>query len=122
MKHLNALCYDGLMKKSSDTAMLPFEAEDAAKILATKVRTARIVRGWTQDELAQRCDISKRTISSLEAGSVSVQLGFVLKVLWALDLIDDYIQSIKKVGLNDHEFALLEATQPVRVREKVRST
>ena len=101
--------------------MLPFEAEDAAKILAAKVRTARIVRGWTQDELAQRCEISKRTISNLEAGSVSVQLGFVLKVLWAVDLIDDFIRQIKHVGLNDHEFALLEATQPMRVREKGRS-
>ena len=100
--------------------MLPFEAEDAAKILAAKVRTARIVRGWTQDELAQRCEISKRTISSLEAGSVSVQLGFVLKVLWALDLIEDFTRQIKGVGLNDHEFALLEAAQPLRVRERGR--
>ena len=98
--------------------MLPFEAEDAAKMLAAKVRTARIVRGWTQGELAQRCEISKRTISNLESGSVGVQLGFVLKVLWAVDLIDDFIRQIKNVGLNDHEFALLEATQPMRVREK----
>lgn len=110
------------MKKSSATAMLPFEAEDAAKILAAKVRTARIVRGWTQDELAQRCEISKRTISNLEAGAVSVQLGFVLKVLWAVDLIDDFIQQIKDVGLNDHEFALLQATQPLRVRDKARGS
>ena len=109
------------MKKSSDTAMLPFEAEDAAKILAAKIRTARIVRGWTQDELAQRCEISKRTISNMEAGAVSVQFGFVLKVLWALDLIDDFIRQIRSVGVNDHEFALLEASQPLRVREKGRS-
>lgn len=108
------------MKKSSDTAMLPLEAEDAARILAAKVRTARIVRGWTQEELAQRCEISKRTISNLEAGAVSVQFGFVLKVLWALDLIEDFNTHIKSVGLNDHEFALLEATQPLRVREKGR--
>lgn len=106
------------MKKTSDTAMLPFEAEDAANILAAKIRTARIVRGWTQDELAQRCEISKRTISTLEAGSVSVQLGFVLKVLWAVGLIDDFIQQVKGIGLNDHEFALLESTLPKRVREQ----
>lgn len=101
--------------------MLPFEAEDAARILAAKIRTARIVRGWTQDELAQRCEISKRTISSLEAGSVGVQFGFVLKALWALDLIDDFIRHTRAVGLNDHEFALLEASQPLRVREKGKS-
>lgn len=102
--------------------MLPLEAEDAAKILSSKIRTARIVRGWTQDELAQRCEISKRTVSSLEAGSVSVQFGFVLKVLWALNLIDDFNTHIKNVGLNGHEFALLEAAQPLRVREKGRKS
>ena len=106
------------MKKSSDTGMLPFEAEDAAKILAAKIRTARVVRGWTQEELGERCGISKRTISTLEAGSVSVQLGFMLKVLWALDLINDFIRQIQAVGMNDHEFALLESTLPMRVREK----
>lgn len=109
-----------LMKKSSDTAMLPFEAEDAAMMLAAKIRTARIARGWTQDELAQRSEISKRTICNLEAGSVSVQFGFVLKVLWAVGLIEDFLKQIKAVGINDHEFALLEATQPMRVREKGR--
>lgn len=102
--------------------MLPFEAEDAAKILAAKIRIARIAREWTQEELALRCEISKRTISSLEAGSVSVQLGFVLKVLWALNLIDDFIHQIRGVGINDHEFALLESTQPMRVRPKFRTT
>ena len=108
------------MKKSSDSAMLPFEAEDAAKLLATKIRTARIARAWTQSELAERCEISKRTICNIEAGVVSVQFGFVLKVLWAVDLIDDFLKQIKSVGINDHEFALLEASQPLRVREKVR--
>ncbi|KGH11870.1 hypothetical protein P608_12210 [Comamonas thiooxydans] len=98
--------------------MLPFEAEDAAKILAAKIRSARIIRGWTQDELAQRCEISKRTISTLETGSVSVQLGFVLKVLWAVGLINDFIRQIESVGMNDHEFALLQATLPKRVRPK----
>ena len=91
------------------------------RILAGKVRTARIVRGWIQGELTQRCEISKRTISNLEAGSVSVQLEFLLKVLWTVDLINDFIRQIKSVGLNDHEFKLLEATQPLRVREKGRN-
>jgi transcriptional regulator with XRE-family HTH domain len=108
------------MKKSSDSSMLPFEAEDAAKLLAAKIRTARIARGWSQDELAQRCDISKRTISNIEAGAVSVQFGFLLKALWAVGLIDDFLKHIKAVGINDHEFALLEASQPLRVREKGR--
>lgn len=51
--------------------------------------------------------------------SAGVQLGFVLKALWAVDLIDDFIRQIKSVGLKDHVSALLEATQPMRVRGKV---
>ena len=98
--------------------MLPLEAEDAAQILAAKIRTARIVRAWTQEELAQRCDLSARTVYSIESGSVTVQLGFVLRALWALDLIDDFIQQIKDCGHNDREFALLEATLPKRVRNR----
>lgn len=103
------------MKKSSDTALLPFEAEHAAGILAAKVRTARIARGWTQAELASRSDLSERTVTSMEAGSVSVQMGFWLKALWALDLINDFINGIQAVGKNDHEFALLESKMPMRV-------
>lgn len=109
------------MKKSSDSALLPFEAEHAAAVLSAKVRTARIARGWTQVELALRSDLSARTVTSIEAGSVSVQLGFWLKALWALDLINDFINAAQAVGKNDHEFALLESNMPMRVREKGRS-
>lgn len=109
------------VKKSSDTALLPLEAEHAAAVLAAKVRTARIARGWTQAELALRCDLSARTITSIEAGTVSVQLGFWLKALWALDLINDFINGVHSVGKNDHEFALLASNMPMRVREKRRA-
>lgn len=109
------------MKKSSNTAMLPFEAEDAARLLAAKIRTARIVRGWSQAELAARSGLSTRTVSTLETGAVSVQLGFWLKALWAVDLIDDLFNGIQKVGRNDREFALLESTLPSRARPWTRS-
>ena len=108
------------MKKSSSTALLPFEAEDAAAILAGKIRTARIARGWTQAELAVRCGLSTRTVTSIEAGSVSVQFGFWLKALWALDLIHDFISGSRSVGRNDHELALLASNMPLRARDKGR--
>lgn len=108
------------MKKTAASGMLPFEAEDAAKILASKIRTARVVREWTQEELGQRCDISARTISSIETGAVNIQFGFILRALWALDLIEDFIRLIQSVGINDREFALLESSLPQRVRERKR--
>lgn len=106
------------MKKSAHSAMLPLEAEDAAAILAAKIRTARIARGWTQAQLAARSGLSTRTVTSMEAGAANVQLGFWLTVLWALELIHDFITHIQAVGVNDREFALLESSMPARVREK----
>ena len=106
------------MKNTSSKALMPFEAEDAAEILASKIRVARIARSWTQAELAQRTNLSTRTITSIESGAVNVQWGFVLKVLWSLDLIDDFIESLKSVGMNDTEFTYLAQAQPKRVREK----
>ena len=106
------------MKNSSSIALIPYEVNDAANLIAGKVRIARIARGWTQADLALRSDLSTRTITNIESGAIAVQLGFVLKVLWCLDLIGDYAEAIKKVGLNDNEFAMLEQTLPKRVRTK----
>ena len=106
------------MKKSSHTAMLPFEAEDVARLLGAKIRTARIARNWTQVDLSERCGISKSTVLNIETGAVSVQFGFVLKALWAVGLIGDVLDHLKNVGINDHEFALLESAQPKRVRDR----
>jgi transcriptional regulator with XRE-family HTH domain len=106
------------MKNSSSIALIPYEVNDAADLIAGKVRIARIARGWTQADLALRSDLSTRTITNIESGAIAVQLGFVLKVLWCLDLIGDYAEAIKKVGLNDNEFAMLEQTLPKRVRTK----
>ena len=69
-------------------------------------------------DLSERCGISKSTILNIETGAVSVQFGFVLKALWAVGLINDVLDHLKNVGINDHEFALLESAQPKRVREK----
>lgn len=99
------------MKKSSDTALLPFEAEHAAGILAAKVRTARIARGWTQAELASRSDLSERTVTSMEAGSVSVQMGFWLKALWAHNRWSG-LCSISPPGLSVYQSRLGERPGP----------
>lgn len=107
-----------MVKKTSETALLPLEAEDAAQLLGAKIRAARKARGWTQSELALRTDMSLNTVIKMEAGHVAVQLGFYLKALWALELIHDLLQHLGQVGINQAEFALMESTMPQRVREK----
>jgi len=50
------------------------------------VRGRRIDLGMSQDDLAVRAGVSRRWLSSFEAGKGSVELGMVLRVLAALDL------------------------------------
>lgn len=106
------------MKKSSDTAMLPFEAEDAALLMGRKIRMARRIREMTQQHLADATQISLNTVVKMEAGHPGVQFGFYLKALWALELIDDFTQQLGKVGINETEFSLVEATLPKTVRAR----
>lgn len=106
------------MKKSSDTAMLPFEAEDAAQLVGKKIRLARKIREMTQQHLADATQMSLNTVVKMEAGHPGVQFGFYLKALWALELIEDFTQQLRNVGINETEFALLESNLPKTVRAR----
>lgn len=104
------------MKKSSDTAMLPLESEDAALLMGKKIRMARRIREMTQQHLADATQMSLNTVVKMEAGHPGVQFGFYLKALWALELVDDFINQLGKVGINETEFSLVESNLPKRVR------
>ncbi|TYK71145.1 MULTISPECIES: helix-turn-helix domain-containing protein [Comamonas] len=106
------------MKKSSDTAMLPIEAEDAALLMGKKIRMARRIREMTQQHLADATQMSLNTVVKMEAGHPGVQFGFYLKALWALELIDDFTKQMGMVGINETEFALVEANLPKTVRKR----
>jgi DNA-binding XRE family transcriptional regulator len=49
------------------------------------IRRARKERGWTQDDLAVRAGISRRTLVALEGGNPRGEIGIVVRVIAALD-------------------------------------
>ena len=49
------------------------------------MRVMRLARGLTQAELAERADISRLTLMSIEAGALSSRFVDVARLLWALD-------------------------------------
>ena len=108
------------MKKSSDTAMFPLEAEDAVLLMGKKIRMARRIREMTQQHLADGTQMSLNTVVKMEAGHPGVQFGFYLKALWALDLIDDFTSQLRNVGINETEFSLVESNLPKTVRKKLK--
>jgi len=104
------------MRTSAVGARLPFEVEDALITLANRVRIARIARGLTQPDLAAKAGISTNTIVTMEKGGGSVQLGYWLKVLWALDLLGGLNDAISRLGREPGDIALLETHLPRRIR------
>lgn len=104
------------MRTSARAQRLPFEAEDALRALAERVRTVRKARGLTQQDLASKAGISPNTLVTMEKGGGSVQLGYWLQVLWALDVLGGFADAVFRLGREDDDVALLESQLPQRVR------
>ena len=104
------------MRTSSSPQRLPFEAEDTLHALAERVRTVRKARGLTQPDLASKAGISTNTLVTMEKGGGSVQLGYWLKVLWALDILHGFTDAVGQLGRDEGDIARLESQLPQRVR------
>ena len=56
------------------------------RLYGDRVRTARVRRRWSKEELGMRIGVERRTIARLEDGSPGVGLGMFLSALWVLGL------------------------------------
>jgi transcriptional regulator with XRE-family HTH domain len=59
---------------------------DLRDALATNVRRARHAKKLTQEELAERADLSSRYVGSVERAAVSVSLGVLARLAKALEV------------------------------------
>lgn len=92
--------------------------EDAKKYLGLKVRAIREAAGMTQEELAATCDVSWRTISNLERGTVVPDLLMVYKISQEFNVSIDEMLNNKAV--NNKSLSRLEKEN--QVIEKIRKT
>jgi hypothetical protein len=53
---------------------------------------------------------------SIEKGASTVQMGYWLSVLWALDLLEGLSEPVAKLGREQGDIALLESQLPKRIR------
>jgi transcriptional regulator with XRE-family HTH domain len=57
-----------------------------AELLGARLRVARLRRGWSEMELAERAGISRTTLKRIERGEPAVALGFALECFAVLGL------------------------------------
>ena len=64
-----------------------------ARDLGAAVRDARLRQGWTQAELADRIDVSRQWVISLERGKASAELGAALRAVAALGMVANLVDA-----------------------------
>lgn len=94
---------------------LPREVVKHLEELGQRVRTARVRRRMGTEELAQACDISRRTLYRVESGEPGIALGTFMSVLWKLGLLDT-VRGVADPDTDEHGKILEAATRPKRVR------
>ena len=70
---------------ASLVSSLDDEALDALARFGSNVRTARLARGWTQEDLAHRTGLASVQVSRIERGRREIRLTTFLRLLTALD-------------------------------------
>ena len=65
---------------------LPQSAANQITLLGQRIRLARIRRGWTVAELAEKATINRNTLTALELGKPGTAIGACFSVLWSLGL------------------------------------
>lgn len=97
--------------------MIPYPIERALKKIGSNISLARRARGWSQEDFAQRLDVSISTVRRLESGFHGAALHTFLRALHLLGLLEQIVQltSIENDSLGA---ALLQEQLPKHIHSK----
>lgn len=105
------------MTKFSKSSWMTRDLQQKLDIVGEQFRLARLRRNLTMDQVAQRAQCSRLTLSRLEKGSSTVSLGVVVRVLNALQLEDD-ILGLAKDDILGHMVQDMEMKNRKRASKK----
>ena len=58
---------------------------EEVRVLGANIRRERIVRGLTQERLAELADLNPRTVQKIEAGTITILVTTLIRIRHALD-------------------------------------
>ena len=76
-----------MSKRNAVSTALPFEVEQALKVLGANLRTARLARNLSIEAAAAKIGVGYRAVATAEAGKATTAIGVYLSLLWAYDLL-----------------------------------
>ena len=109
--------------KKRNTILLP-RAQKPITVLGENIKLARLRRKFSAEQVAERADISRPTLVSIEKGSPNVTIGAYVKVLSVLGLENDILEVANddKLGrrLQDAKLIVMERAPKIYKNEKFR--
>jgi transcriptional regulator with XRE-family HTH domain len=93
----------------------PYAVEQAIKRLGESLRTARIRRRYTIEEVAQKIGTGVRAVMDAEKGKPSTGIGVYVALLWAYDLLQPF-EDVANPAKDELGLAREAARAPFRVR------
>ena len=106
------------MKTSASLHLLSLDAEDLLRHLGQRISLARRARHLTQPDLAVKTGVGLSTITQIEKGAPTVQIGFYINALWALDLLRELQQAVEQLGRGSSTAVFIEDGVAKKVQPK----
>ena len=96
--------------------LLQFDVEKRLRELGRRIRLARVRRGWSVIDLAEKADINRNTLTALEKGRPGTALSACVTVLRALG-IDCSLDAVADPDTDIHGKSLEASRRPTRPRK-----
>ena len=94
----------------------PFQVEQAISRLGHGLRTARVRRNLTIQEVADKIGTGPRAIRDAERGKASTSMGVYVALLWAYDLLSP-LSEIANPTRDEQGLTLAAAGEKIRARK-----
>ena len=94
----------------------PYAVEQALKRLGENLRTARIRRKYTIEEVAQKIGTGRRAVMDAEKGKASTGIGVYAALLWVYDLLQP-LDDLANPAKDEQGLTLASAKEKTRARK-----
>ena len=97
-------------RKKNKVCLLP-QIQENLKVMGEQIKYARLRRGLSAELVAERSNISRATLCSIEKGSPSVAIGYYAAVLHALNNMDTDLTLVARDDALGRKLQDLELTR-----------
>jgi transcriptional regulator with XRE-family HTH domain len=104
------------MRRNQLLISQPYPVERALKAVGINLRTARIRRGLTRAEVAQKIGTGLRAVMDAERGKPSTGVVVYAALLWLYDLLPAF-EDVANPLKDAHGLAMARRREPVRARK-----